>query len=79
MLIVRPPVQWYDIRLLKNTDASPTSEFAYNSQRDWVIKAFAYAGIQSNKSAYSSERIVIETLLQQIQSQCHLHQDFCDE
>ena len=37
--------RWYDIRLLKSTDASPTFEFAYNSQRDWVIKAFAYAGI----------------------------------
>ena len=23
--------RWYDIRLLKSTDASPTSEFAYNS------------------------------------------------
>ena len=44
--------QWYDIRLLKSTDASPTSEFAYNSQRDWVIKAFAYAGIQSNKKTH---------------------------
>lgn len=44
--------QWYDIRPLKSTDASPTSEFAYNSQRDWVIKAFAYAGIQSNKKTH---------------------------
>jgi hypothetical protein len=44
--------KWYDIRLLKSTDASATSEFAYNSQRDWVIKAFAYAGIQSNKKTH---------------------------
>ena len=44
--------RWYDIRLLKSTDARPTSEFAYNSQRDWVIKAFAYAGIQSNKKTH---------------------------
>jgi len=44
--------QWYDIRLLKSTEAGPSSEFAYNSQRDWVVKAFAYAGIQSNKKTY---------------------------
>lgn len=44
--------QWYDIRLLKSTDAGPTSELAYNSQRDWVIKAFAYAGIRSNKKTH---------------------------
>ena len=44
--------QWYDIRLLKSTDAGPTSEFAYNSQRGWAIKAFAYAGIQSSKKTH---------------------------
>jgi len=44
--------QWYDIRLLKSTEAGPTSELAYNSQRDWVIKAFKYAGIQSNKKTH---------------------------
>ncbi|KAK4206867.1 short-chain dehydrogenase, partial [Rhypophila decipiens] len=44
--------QWYDIRLLKSTDAGPTSELAYNSQRDWVIKAFGYAGIRSNKKTH---------------------------
>jgi len=45
-------LQWYDIRLLKSTEAGPTSELAYNSQRDWVIKAFKYAGIQSNKKTH---------------------------
>ena len=44
--------QWYDIRLLKSTEAGPTSALAYNSQRDWVIKAFAYAGIRSNKKTH---------------------------
>jgi hypothetical protein len=53
--------RWYDVRLLKSTDASPTSIFAYNSQRDWVIKAFAYAGIQSNKKTYVGRSSGVKT------------------
>ncbi|KJZ69682.1 hypothetical protein HIM_10929 [Hirsutella minnesotensis 3608] len=43
---------WYDIRLIKGNGAGRTAAFSYNSQRDWVVKAFAYAGITSQKKTH---------------------------
>jgi hypothetical protein len=40
---------WYDIRLLKATGAGG---IAYNSQRDWVVRAFNYAGVVSHKKTH---------------------------
>lgn len=42
--------RWYDIRLIKGTGAG--GKLSYSSQRDWVIKAFSYAGIVSNKKTH---------------------------
>jgi hypothetical protein len=50
---------WYNIRLLKASGAgagancSYTAPLAYNSQRDWVSKAFEYAGVISRKKTHS--------------------------
>ena len=48
---IRCRSQWYDIRLIKTTGpgASRTTAISYLSQRDWVGKAFRYAGVVSNK------------------------------
>ncbi|KAM4067456.1 centromere DNA-binding protein complex CBF3 subunit [Hirsutella rhossiliensis] len=43
---------WYDIRLIKGNGADRTAAFSYNSQRDWFVKAFAYAGITSQKKTH---------------------------
>ncbi|KJZ70673.1 hypothetical protein HIM_09946 [Hirsutella minnesotensis 3608] len=43
---------WYDIRLIKGNGADRTAAFSYNSQRDWVVKAFAYAGVTSQKKTH---------------------------
>ena len=45
---------WYNVRLLKSSaaGASQTAELAYNSQRDWVSKAFEYAGVVSHKKTH---------------------------
>jgi Centromere DNA-binding protein complex CBF3 subunit, domain 2 len=46
---------WYNIRLLKGSAAgtSPTAALAYNSQLDWVSKAFRYAGVVSRKKTHT--------------------------
>jgi len=46
---------WYNVRLLKasNAGASCKAELAYNTQRDWVSKAFGYAGVLSRKKTHS--------------------------
>ncbi|KAJ6436387.1 short-chain dehydrogenase [Purpureocillium lavendulum] len=43
---------WYDIRLIKGNGTDRTAAFSYNSQRDWVVKAFAYAGVTSQKKTH---------------------------
>jgi hypothetical protein len=43
---------WYDIRLIKGNGTERTTAFSYNSQREWVVKAFAYAGITSQKKTH---------------------------
>jgi hypothetical protein len=45
---------WYDIRLIKGTTGAsdPKAAFSYNSQRDWVAKAFQYASIFSQKKTH---------------------------
>ena len=41
---------WYDIRVIKGSNR--TEAFSYNAQRDWVVKAFQYAGITSRKKTH---------------------------
>jgi hypothetical protein len=43
---------WYNIRLFKSHTGDPRTAFSYNSQRDWVAKAFRYAGISSQKKTH---------------------------
>jgi hypothetical protein len=43
---------WYGIRLIKASNSNPTAAFSYNSQRDWVAKAYEYAGISSQKKTH---------------------------
>ena len=43
---------WYNIRLIKGSSSNPTAEFSYNSQREWVTRAFQYAGIHSQKKTH---------------------------
>jgi len=45
---------WYDIRLQKSNGdgADRIAPLSYNTQRDWVIKAFSYAGVTSQKETY---------------------------
>jgi hypothetical protein len=45
---------WYEIRLIKNSTGTgnPKAAFSYNSQRDWVAKAFQYVGIFSQKKTH---------------------------
>ena len=44
---------WYDIRLIKATTGDPKAAFSYNSQQDWVAKAFKYAGITLHKKTHT--------------------------
>src|SRR5208282_174721 len=44
---------WYNIKLIKSSTKDPKAAFSYNSQREWVAKAFQYAGIISLKITYS--------------------------
>jgi Centromere DNA-binding protein complex CBF3 subunit, domain 2 len=43
---------WYNTQLIKGTARDPTAAFSYNSQREWVAKAFQYAGITSSKKTH---------------------------
>jgi hypothetical protein len=43
---------WYRIRLIKASTGDRTTAFSYNSQRDWVAKAYSYAGISSQKKTH---------------------------
>ncbi|KAM4062340.1 centromere DNA-binding protein complex CBF3 subunit, domain 2 domain-containing protein [Hirsutella rhossiliensis] len=43
---------WYGIRLIKGNGTGRTAAFSYNSQREWVVKAFAYAGVTSQKKTH---------------------------
>ena len=43
---------WYGTRLIKAMAGDPSAAFSYNSQREWVAKAFQYAGIRSQKKTY---------------------------
>ena len=38
---------WYNIRLIKGSTGDREAAFSYNSQREWVAKAFGYIGITS--------------------------------
>ena len=38
---------WYNVRLIKSSTGSREAAFSYNSQREWVAKAFQYVGIFS--------------------------------
>ena len=42
------------IRLIKSSGSYRTAALAYNSQRDWVNKAFIYAGAASQKKIHTS-------------------------
>jgi len=44
---------WFNIRLIKGSAANPTAAFSYNSQREWVMRAFGYAGIFSQKKTHT--------------------------
>ena len=46
---------WYNIRLLKGSAAGTSSaaQLAYNSQLEWVTKAFRYAGVVSRKKTHT--------------------------
>ena len=43
---------WYNIRLIKSSTANRTTAICYTTQRDWVAKAFRYAGIYSHKKTH---------------------------
>jgi hypothetical protein len=46
---------WYDIKVIKGghgAGSDPAQPVAYNTQRDWITRAFTYAGITSNKKTY---------------------------
>jgi hypothetical protein len=43
---------WYETRLIKGNGIDRTAEFSYNSQREWVAKAFNFAGITSKKKTH---------------------------
>ena len=43
---------WYNIKLIKSSTKDSKAAFSYNSQRNWVAKAFQYAGIFSQKTTY---------------------------
>jgi hypothetical protein len=60
---------WYDIRLIKATTGDPKAAFSYNSQRDWVAKAFKYAGITSHKKTHIRQRASEEAAMWQVSLQ----------
>jgi hypothetical protein len=43
---------WYNVRLIKGSTRDREANLSYNSQRDWVTKAFGYAGIISQKKTH---------------------------
>jgi hypothetical protein len=43
---------WYNIRLIKGSTGDREAAFSYNSQREWVAKAFGYIGIASQKKTH---------------------------
>lgn len=43
---------WYNIRLIKGSTGSREAAFSYNSQREWVAKAFQYIGVASQKKTH---------------------------
>jgi hypothetical protein len=43
---------WYDIKLIKGNGSDQATALSYNSQREWVVKAFAYAEITSQKKTH---------------------------
>ena len=45
---------WYDTRLIRGSRSrrDHTAALSYNSQRDWVVKAFTYASIASRKKTH---------------------------
>ncbi|EAQ83148.1 hypothetical protein CHGG_10966 [Chaetomium globosum CBS 148.51] len=52
---------WYDIRLLKSYGSDRTAALSYNSQRDWVVKAFGYAGVTSQKKTHVGRSLGAKT------------------
>ena len=44
---------WYDVRLIKGSTGDSKTAFSYNSQRDWVTRAFQYAGVFSKKKTHT--------------------------
>ena len=44
---------WYDVRLIKGSTGDSKTAFSYNSQRDWVTRAFEYAGVFSKKKTHT--------------------------
>ena len=43
---------WYNIRLIKRSTRDREAAFSYNSQQEWITKAFQYAGIFSQKKTH---------------------------
>ena len=43
---------WYNIRLIKSSTRDREAAFSYNSQREWVTKAFEYVSIFSQKKTH---------------------------
>ena len=41
---------WYNIRLIKSSTRGREAAFSYNSQREWVTKAFEYVSVFSQKT-----------------------------
>ena len=44
---------WYNVRLIKGSTTSCETAFSYNSQREWVTRAFQYADIASQQKTYT--------------------------
>ena len=43
---------WYNIRLIKSSTGDCEAAFLYNSQREWVAKAFQYVGVFLQKKIH---------------------------
>ena len=43
---------WYNIRLIKSSAGDRETAFSYNSQREWVAKAFQAVGVFSQKKTH---------------------------
>ena len=43
---------WYNVRLIKSSTGGREAAFSYNSQREWVAKAFQYVSIFSQKKTH---------------------------